>query len=472
MFLSQLFLFGIFLRSVALRCAITRITSQLSRSNPKHCVIDPSKTGVGVGPVRNLTEKCRYDHTKQNFLYTLSWLPPVTTEAAVVSKYLVRIRYGQQHRICFKLSASQTTFIFNQSIGLLHGCRFHISVTALPVVYKDRSVHQKTLQVLCPMPTKLLPLPNIMVKPGSTYSFLARFLHEPIQNITINWFFSPDIIFCRKNRTRITAERHRDIVTSSEGRILTIRNISNDHVGCYVTKVGSADEVRGYLNINSTLVSVIAPHNNTIATFEKLFFAILAVLMVIIVVYLAVIFLKRRMASMKQDSDVCTTLLKKAVYLCHSTDEAKERSELMYFIDILKRSGIDVIIDILSSPSEMNRLGGLSRWIPEKMNNAHRVIIFLTPKYVQAMRSTSEIPVDSAIEERIRKNHAELNFMSNLPYIQLDDQNHRVIVASMKVKRSELPYIIHGAKWVMFQKSIRSCKESDFRLMIKEILDD
>ena len=465
MLLFLMLMFAMSLEFADLHCAVTK-TRSIYKGNRKDCRLEIRRTGVGAGVVRNLTGKCATDnHSKRDFSYQLSWMSPADNKTAV-SNYLIRIRYSNIHRICFKLPASQTTFLFNKSVGLVHGCKFMVTITALPVVFREMSFHQHTLQVeSCPLAPKMSPLLNIASQLHSVYSFVVNFSQEPTQPITISWYHSSDHIFCRDKKLLTT--QHRGFVFSSDRRTLTLSNISSKHVGCYVViannSLGYSSEVRGYLKINRTLFANSIPAQN----FEsEIMFGALAVVMVLMAACLTLIVLKHRMAFTTHHGFAHESLFKKKVYLSHSIESAKERAKMMQFVNRLQGFNIDVIVDILSE-CEINNFGGLSRWIPERMKSADRIIIFLTSKFVEAMTPPTT-DGDDKTGERRRKVHAELNYLTCCQ--PSTNGCNRPIVVSMKVHEAELPHLVRHALWFMLPNNIQRAKSSEFRLLVEEIL--
>ena len=165
----------------------------------------------------------------------------------------------------FDVPPTQTTVVFNKSMGLVYRCEFNFYVTPMPIVLVDNTFRQKSVRVLgCPIAPKLRALPNVMARIGSSSSFVARFAIEPIPSPTMKWYFSHDKVYCR-NPALI--ENHRtNIIFSNNMRILRVVNITKEDVGCYTVSadnsVGRTVEQRAYLELNFTMpTSVYSSHD-------------------------------------------------------------------------------------------------------------------------------------------------------------------------------------------------------------------
>ena len=292
----------------------------LTRSSSSKCGLLESPNGIGAGFVRNLTARCLYDKNSDKFQYKFSWRLPEPT-GTPVSRYRIKITYRLTKHICFLVPASQTTFVLNRSIGLLYGCGFHLYVTALPIAYVDGRFEAESIPVYgCPVPPVLLPLPNVVVKPGSSYRFVSKFEQEPVPSPIITWYFTVDKEYCKN--LSVLKEDQNDVLLSKDRRSLTIMNIRKEHIGCYVAaannSIGRIDMQRGSLDLNiSSSLSSLIPRRSVYYDFEGPLFGSLAGIMIALLISLLILKLIRKRRLLVRDH--AEILLKSEVYISHCT---------------------------------------------------------------------------------------------------------------------------------------------------------
>ena len=279
--------------------------------------LEESANGIGAGAARNISFQCYYDNkSPENMYFKFSWNPPLPT-GTNVSSYRIRIIYHGSVDVCFVVPPTQTTVVFNQSMGLVYGCGFDLYVTPSPIVYVDESFREKSVQVFgCPIAPKLLALPNIMAKTGSSSSFVVVFDIEPIPSPTIKWYFSHDKVYCRNP---VPIENHRtNIIFSKDMRILRVVNITKEDVGCYTVSadntIGRTDKQRAYLELNFTMpASEYSSHDIKGPLFGSLVgMIIVALFCVLIITHI------RKKITVREPEE---SLLTGAVYVSHCTEE-------------------------------------------------------------------------------------------------------------------------------------------------------
>ena len=217
----------------------------------------------------------------------------------------------------FDVPPTQTTVVFNKSMGLVYRCEFNFYVTPMPIVLVDNTFRQKSVRVLgCPIPPKLRALPNVMAKIGSSSSFVARFDIEPIPSPTMKWYFSHDKVYCR-NPALI--ENHRtNIIFSNSMRILRVVNITKEDVGCYTVSadnsVGRTVEQRAYLELNFTMPTSVYSSRDIKG---PLFGSLVGMIIVALFCVLIITHIRKKITAREPEE----SLLTRKVYLSHCAEE-------------------------------------------------------------------------------------------------------------------------------------------------------
>ena len=292
---------------------------------------------------------------QQNFYYQISWQHPKPTGTRVL-RYRIKITYHLDVFVCFQVPAHQTTFMFNESMGLLYGCIFNVYVTAQPVSHASGSNIVKSIQVFgCPVPPKLLPLPNIVVQLGRPHSFTAIFKYDPVPTPVLNWYFSPERVYCR-NESLISRDRE-GVFISENRHTLTIRRVSRNDLGCYIVKadngIGRVVHQRGYINIDhnkNKLFQRLVPSKTQQTTdeYQGPLFGSLAGIMIFLLfcIFFLKCYKRSRFNVSKTPPDDYSFVRK--VYLSHCAESRQEKHALSQFVCALKKFGIDVIVDVFS----------------------------------------------------------------------------------------------------------------------------
>jgi len=282
----RIFVAVILIGCIDLHCISNSRKALIKATRRKHhsCRLTESKTGVGAGAARNINAKCHYT-SPDDFHYVLSWSPPAPTRAPV-TKYRVRIWFETyQRHICFQVPASQRELIFNQSMGLSYGCPFSFSVVAQPIAYTDNIHYTDTKMISgCPISPKLKPLPNMILQPGSNFSFLASFKEDPIPHAKVKWFFSPDKVNCSTYR-RI---EQNNVIVSEDTRVLSVNHATNENIGCYIAVASNGIDGksyrRGYLDFESATLKEGIDSNILVLSFASLGATIIVLLFALLLV--------------------------------------------------------------------------------------------------------------------------------------------------------------------------------------------
>lgn len=311
--------------------------------------------------------------------------------------YRVYVMYTPTQYACFQLPPTQYSFTFNTSVGLTYGCFFYYTVTPQPISLRDGNTNYPLHMVHgCPVGINLLPLPNVHIEPGASYSFTARFEEEPIPSARVVWYFSPDRKFC-KNPQRVENSLY-NVEFLQDNRVLKILSVSRQHVGCYVVTaengVGRIQEQRGYLDLNITTTSSTNTRTNDqnmIAQVEGPLFATIALILAVMAGVALTFTIKwKRVARRRKKFEEETSegkLLKRKVYISHCMEEEEERMLLLKFVSCLSGSGVDVVVDVCSTV-EINNHGGIKRWITKQLLNCNKVLIIATPRYIRDAQTT------------------------------------------------------------------------------------
>ena len=78
------------------------------------------------------------------------------------------------------------------------GCILPLQVTPQPAADVRRHHFPLTYLLGCPVTPILLPLPNVVVNQGSTFTFKAKYAMEPFPKPELQWYFSSDQITCTR----------------------------------------------------------------------------------------------------------------------------------------------------------------------------------------------------------------------------------------------------------------------------------
>ena len=438
-----------------------------NHTNYRQCLLEKSTNGVGAAMVTDIEAKCHYNSHK-DFYYELTWKYPESM-GAPVSRFRVKINYRSSRYICFQVPASQRKFRFYPSMGLVYRAGFEFYITAQPIRRVNGLLFQNSLEVWgCPVAPILLPLPNANVAAGTDFSFFASFRFEPIPNVSVSWYFSPDIVHCT-NQSVVDVQHRNNVLISRDMSELTILNAGEEDVGCYVViahnGIGGISKQRGYLGLNTSASTTWVQSN--LDGNEMIYAPFLASLLLLITIIILLVMQRRRRTIRNENTEA---LLMKTVYVSHCMERQDEIVCLTRFLAALKRVGINVIVDILKQV-EIHNAGGFSRWIPMNMERADKILVLLTPEYISAI-TTSKISIDNNQSENIQKIHSEINFVNNLLlYKEVHEDTNHVVVVKKDVEKTELrSRVLDCRQWYKFPKKADLENDPHFKSIVNIIL--
>ena len=202
------------------------------------------------------------------------------------------------------------------------------------------------------------------------------------------------------------------------------------------------------------------------STIEKIMFSSLAgVLIVLLFFLLIVMYHRRKKPNASHHEEFGEILLTKNVYVSHCSQDQDEILLLSQFVAALKKSGVNVIIDIFSQV-EINNSGGFSRWIPDNIRKADKILILLTENYLSALQDVKEL---DATSECVRKIHSEMNYMRGYLEKGVRGCTKGVVVVAKGVQKCQLlpGGSLDGREWYKFPKKFNVAKDRE----MKSILD-
>lgn len=446
------------------------IEADVVKKKYHNCTLQRTKNDSipDAGIPRNIRAECKYNRYIETFYYELHWDHPTPTQTPL-SRYRVYIRFLQSNRhLCFQLPPYQRKLDVNKTVGFEEKTDLEYSITAQPVL----RVHHDTMKKAsaCPISPRLKELGNKVVQKGQNFSFKCLFFEEPVPKPMINWFFSKDKTNCKKRDQIMNGE---DKILSKNKRVLKIIDAKKEHAGCYVITAknwfGDTVEKRGYLDVNETQVVPPNENGNFWKTLGPLFGLILGTTAVIVVPFMLIMYKcfwnpsHKPLISSRLDAH-----LKTKVYISHCSEDEKEKLVIAKFANIIKTYCIDVILDVCSAV-QIDLEGGFSQWIPHNMNIADKVMVILTPSYVEALKHKPKDGLD--INESICKVHSEYNHINNILYNDLH-YSKKVLLISKGVLPCDFPYVFKNKFFRKFPEKLDIDHDLDFRSIIGVLLDE
>ena len=125
------------------------------------------------------------------------------------------------------------------------------------------------------------------------------------------------------------------------------------------------------------------------------------------------------------------------IYISHCSSEPREIEEMLTLATHMRTSNIEVVVDIFNKV-HINTHGGLSRWIPAAMESARKILVLVTPKYLNALENNR-----SSDNENISKVHAEFNYLGSIVHTSLQ-KTSKILVVCKGVGREQLPTVFSG----------------------------
>ena len=136
------------LACVLLKLSESRFLEPLLYKETSHkygdsCDLEETSTGNGAGIATNVQAKCVHEiDGSKEFYQEISWVPPVISSSPVTG-YRIYIAQKTRTCICFQLPASNLSFKFTRSVGLVSDTSFLFIVTPQPIARVGDKFTQK-----------------------------------------------------------------------------------------------------------------------------------------------------------------------------------------------------------------------------------------------------------------------------------------------------------------------------------------
>ena len=444
--------------------------SERKRNND--CSLETSKDGKHAGIAHDVQAECKYNCNMKKYYYEISWKPPFFQQTNV-SAYRIVIMYDIT-RWCFQIQNNVQHFKFNASIGFEYGKRIKYAVTPQPITRVGGKFSAELKKPgPCPVEPKLIPLPHKVIPIGSNFTFMCKFVENPVPNVTIYWSFTSDNVNCAKDRYSIHNNQYMEI--SRDKRALKIIEANTKHVGCYILTVengvGGKHEEKGYIDLNMSINALIDLQRIKDSGHIKLWCVIVVVVVlvafIIIVTFGVGIYVCFKKTKNFQLAPSHEEPVKK-VYVSHCTEDEDDRTTLLKFASIIKSFNINVIIDLCSDVS-INVDGGLSRWIRNNIKTADTIMVILTPSYLVALQAEN-----NNYNENTCKVHLEYNFIDDMLFNNCQKSKHLIII-SKDVEPNKFPSVFENKSFFKFPTKLNfGCDEdtdNNFHGIIGVILE-
>ncbi|XP_057290495.1 uncharacterized protein LOC130613185 isoform X2 [Hydractinia symbiolongicarpus] len=155
-----------------------------------------------------------------------------------------------------------------------------------------------------------------------------------------------------------------------------------------------------------------------------------------------------------------------SVYISHCASDNKEEEKILQLASLISSYGVSVCID-LCSHVEINQMGGLPHWVPDKMANVKKILLILSPCYIQAV--TSHDLVQEAHPENVCRVRSEFNYIKTFLYHACQTVPDVVILLD-NVNKNDVPTVCKGRGCCSFPSSINE-NDSDCKRLIGLLLE-
>ena len=237
---------------------------------------------------------------------------------------------------------------------------------------------------------------------GETHTFNCSFRGYPLPNVTsdIVWYFTP--LANNEDEKPLAPDEYIHIRKQSSFTSLSIRKVRKHHAGTYRCHVrnflghGFDDSRKGRLLVENG--------KPTKAVIGLLIGIIGGVLVLSVLLFAIFMQLKREKMNLPAG-----TGFQQIFYISHCALNEDEEKTILKFAFLVEsfHPGTSVVVD-LTRQVEINKVGGLSQWVPVMMRRVDKIIVILTPNYVEAVREKSPVCDASAM-----KVNAEYQFIQN-----------------------------------------------------------
>ena len=458
----------------AVRSEVMQHKNNKNEAYIQDCALNYTTT-TPAGKVRNMRLQCRYNSYREHYFYEFMWDPPKSNS---VLRYRFSTYVGSVHR-CFQLPNTRRKFRFNESVGFLTGKPFKYTMVSQPVKrQEDGTISVEMMDApACPMEPQLEPLQNIVVRQGQNVSFKCEFENPPFPPPRITWYFSSDKVACNKKQEIKNRQSwvEKGLALSKDKRTLHVLEASKAHVGCYTLQasngMGDPQVEKGYLDLNMS--TIIDPKKKPFWEAVGPLFGLLVGTVVLVVAAFVIVMYKclntpkfREVAMpLKPDSSMPSN---RKVYISHCAVDEPERVALAQFASMIKSWMFEVVIDVCSEV-QITDAGGFSRWIPLNMKSADKVIVVITPSYLDAVQSNSRDM--HSMSKDVRKVNSEYNYITNILYNDLHFSK-KVLIVAKGVKPSEFPFLFKNKFFIEFPEKLDVDTDMHFRSIMGVLLEE
>jgi hypothetical protein len=404
--------------SVCLSLVILDIQHVYADGNNK-CSLIQTETDYSAGIPQDVFPHCRCNTTTLKCFTEITWKPPLPgKQRHNVTGYRLNFMDSGRRVACYLLPSNATSFIFDNAKCFNQNCQTTTFTVIAQPVKGGPSTTATYLQ--CPKDVELWDdVSGSTVNSSQKHIFKIDYVGNPEPVVT--WRFSKDIIGC-KNLTTLTnhgAVKISNGITNGKkdnkySSTLEISKVTKAHQGCYAFHIhnyfscfkdfhpdfhDSYCNTRGILMVND----VDIPRSKRIlgAVLGGVAGGLLFVVIIAFIVYKYLYWDKRSFP---------VNCPEQILYMSHCAVDEKEKEKLLKFASSLqlKLSGVTVVTDI-TCQNEINECGGMPQWVPEQMQKAKRILVVLSDKYVEMLKSDEK-------DDITRKIHAECNQIENYIY--------------------------------------------------------
>ena len=143
---------------------------------------------------------------------------------------------------------------------------------------------------------------------------------------------------------------------------------------------------------------------------------------------------------------------KNTAYISHCATTKQQKQKLLQFSVWLESQlpGLSVIVD-LTKETEINKVGGLSQWIPQQITKVDKVIVILSQEYIDALNlSINDVKCSDITSQTLK-------VISEYRYIELMLHNNyhvsnKLIVCWQSAHPGQLPPVFQGRSYYLLPK--------------------
>lgn len=140
------------------------------------------------------------------------------------------------------------------------------------------------------------------------------------------------------------------------------------------------------------------------------------------------------------------------VYVSHCALDNKEKERILQLASLISSYGVSVCID-LCSQVEINQVGGLPHWVPDKMANVKKILLIISPCYLQALQCTDKLVEQQP--DQICKVNTEFSFIKTMLFHHSCQPTPELVVLLDGVKQKAIPDLCKGRTLCQYPKTLR-----------------